>query len=159
MDFINRTIFIKSLACGQYLRADTPSFGGPIFDTLCTHIGSKIFGYNQYVNLSLNRGEWEEFKMLHIGDDRFIFKCYNGKYVRVEDKGGIVLNNNIDDDFDNDKIFEVTERENGYYTIKSVKYDRYFTAYGEDQGIRISDTNKNINNSNLFIFENKLLSL
>lgn len=152
MNFINRTIFIKSLACDQYLRADTFSPGGPVADTIFAHLAENIIGYDHYVNLTQKPSDWEEFRMIHVGDNRFAFKCYNGKFIRAEDNGKIILSYHIDNDFDDNMIFEVTERENGY-TIKSVNHDGYLKAYGGIRGIGICNLTKDINISNLFNFE------
>jgi hypothetical protein len=155
MNFINSPIFIKSLSCNQYLRADTCSPGGPIADNL-SNLAENIFDdlYVNYINLSLNRSKWEEFKMSHVGDNKFVFQCYNGKYIKVKDDGTIVLDFHINNDFDNNMIFEVIERENGY-TIKSVENNGYLKFYGGTKGVRICNLDNNINISNLFNFESR----
>jgi hypothetical protein len=124
MEFIGKKVWIKT-HYETFLRSD-------IFDG--------------YVNLTSNTKEWEEFIIEGVDENKIAFKCYDNRFISVEEDGNIRLKDKID----NWEKFEVTEK-NRYYLIKSY-HGGYLKAY-EDKTIKMQNTNEPTDETNFLTFE------
>lgn len=144
MEFINNKIYIKTVnEPTKYLSTNT------FFSGLLSALNLKF----DFFELSDNRALWEEFEIIHTGNNNlFYIKSYNNKYISCEKNGDITLK----DDRKNWEIFEIIEErsvdEKTYYLIRSNEHDRYLNTENLRVGFTFMD-NQEISICSYFNFE------
>jgi hypothetical protein len=99
-------------------------------------------------SLQCNRdriGEWEVFKLIHIGKSRYYIKSHHQKYLSALSNGNIVISQLHPGDCE---TFEIMRNNNGC-SIKSF-HGKYFSVQ-PNGGIKCNKDNANV--SEMLIFE------